>query len=328
MDRLRLASAKRPAVARGWTMYLYAMTLLSSRPVQLSSVQQAVADLDAMGAPAATWRLFAHNQLSKYLIALDDAAGAENEARAALRASRAMSLTDRIDWMPRIFNAYQSLLSPVERRHGGAAALTILDTALVDLLPLRPAGSAEAEAIRQDIRNERQLPLMLGSSIDTPLHASVWFSTSGDTIYPRHGVPALLIAGTASCGGGCYPMYATIRRLHAKYGAHLDIVFATGTGGFFRLQPTADPLIEADSAGAYWTTYLQLPVTVAVETTSFSRLDDGRRRDAETVNQRNYFRVREAVLVDGHGVVRWLGGVEPTSEAIWDHLIQELLTAQ
>jgi len=86
------------------------------------------------------------------------------------------------------------------------------------------------------------------------------------------------------------------------------------------------PTAEADSAGSYYRTFLGLPVTLAVETTPFSYIADGRRRDQRTANQQSYGALqREAIVIDGQGRVRWLGNVTPEEEAVLSAVIQETI---
>jgi len=322
MARLERTNANRSTTDRAWPLYLYVKGLLQARPGRLREVRTAMQQLDAVGASAATWRLFAHNLYASYAVMINDLGTAESEARAALTASHQMSFPDRVDWAGDIQTTYFTLTTPVSMTRGGPVALAVLDTAVTDLSPLRPAGSGDQQEIRDGIRRRRTPLAALGKHGLPPVHATTWFGTNGDTTRPRRGVATLLISTPSSCDGGCYPMFATIQRLHATYGDRLDIVLMTATRGFFRDQLILSPTAEADSSGNYYTRFLQLPVALAVESTSFAYAPDGRRQNTQVVNARSYPFDRPAIFLDPSGTVRWVGEVSPYDERLLDGVIR------
>lgn len=322
IDRLMQTDRNRSARDRGWMLSLWIDAALTARPVRYTVVRTFLAQLDALGAPAATWRLFAHTQCSEYAFSVNDPATAESEGRAALAASRQMSTDDRMDWVSQIIKTYVETAQPIARARGGAAALAFLDTMITDVTPLRPAGTVDRRRLVGDLTNRRMRFTPLGTSAWPSVRADAWYSAPGDTVHPKPGRLSLLIF----VYGADYPMIATVRRLSAAYGAQgLDVVFLTSTVGYFRTLLMPSPVVEADSLGSYLRTYLHLPGAVAVETTSFSHLDDGRRRDGETQNQKAYGHVGGAILIDRRGVARWIGDVNPYTEAVWNSVIQGAL---
>jgi hypothetical protein len=270
--------------------------------------------------------LLAHTQFAQYAMTVDDITTAIADARAALVASRQMSREDRIDWVDPMLLAYQSLAEPLGIQAGGPAVLALFDTVNTDLLPLRPAGSREEGALKARIASIRA-PFTLFGTLGKPLTATHWYNIQGDSVRrPRPGRVSLLVFANASCGGRCYPTYATIRRLMAQY-AHdgLDVIFLTSTHEYFRNHPMPSATAESDSTANYLIRFLDFPVPVAVETTQFSRLRDGRLRAAPTPNGTAYDRDRTGVLVDKRGVVTLVDWLQPDQEMAWSALIHEAL---
>lgn len=70
------------------------------------------------------------------------------------------------------------------------------------------------------------------------------------------------------------------------------------------------------------------PVTLAIETTTFHHIEDGRRRNEKTFNQRTYDFGRQAVLLDRAGTVRWLGEAAPVTEAVLRSIMQDVVQSR
>jgi len=320
MTRLLTVEHGQPASERGWELYRWVTKLLDAHPSRVAMARSALAQLDTLGAPVAVWRSFGHASLARYLISVNESNAAEAEARAALEASRRMGMEDRVDWLVRTYETYMTLTTSVGVTRGRSAALAVLDTMQKELLPLRPA---DQQMWTQNIAGERALFSQLETRGLPPVHATQWYGAQGDTIRPRSGQVSLLVF---VFGGGDYPMHATLRRLHAKYGVRgLDITLMSRTQGYFRTLLTPSSTVEADSLGSYLLHFLKLPAAVAVEASPFSHLADGRRRDQATTNQQAYR--FSAVLVDRHGVIRWVSDrdVRPANEAVWDAVIQKAI---
>jgi len=322
IDRLEQADHDRSARERGWILSLWIDAALTAHPVRQSLIRTFLAKLDALGAPAATWRLFAHTHYSDYAFSINDQVLAESEGRAAIAASRQMSANDRMDFVYYIVNAYVMTAQSVALTRGGPAALAFYDTMTTDLTPLRPVGTGDRGRLAEDLMNRRIPITPLGRGAWPAVHANTWYATAGDTVHPKPGRLSLLIF----VYGPDYPMIATIRRLSAAYGTQgLDLVFMTSTAGYFRTLSMQSPAMEVDSLGSYYRTYLHLPGPLAVEITNFSHLADGRRRDGETPNQKAFIHVGGAMLIDRRGVARWIGEISPRTEAVWRAVIQGAL---
>jgi len=321
MTRLQQSTRSWSARERGWVLSLWVNAALDARPMRRVLVQSMLAQLDSFGAPAATWRLFAHAYYAEYALSVNDRATAESEGRAALRASRQMTMDDRIDWVWQIGGAYRTVARVVALTRGETAALALLDSMRIDLTPLRPLGTADRAQLVAQLIEWRTTPFTwLGRAAWPAVRAAGWYGASGDTVYPRAGRLSLLVFAY----GADYRMLAMLRRLHDAYSAQgLDIVVLTSTHGYFRAMPMLSSAVEMDSLGSYFHGYLHLPATVAVEITEFSHLADGRRRDEETPNQKAFGHVGGAMLIDRHGVARWIGDVNPQTEAVWTAVIRD-----
>jgi len=234
-----------------------------------------------------------------------------------------MSSDDRIDWLPQLREAYLAAAEPMALLRGGRAALSLLDTMTTDLTPLRPAGTRDQESLLLSLRDARKPFQVVGTDGGLPpVHANIWYGIPGDTIHPKPGHLSLI----TFCDGPSFAMFAVLRRLSAAYAARgLDIVFMASTRGYFRSQPMPLPSVEADSMGQYFRTFLHLPVSVAMEITPFHHIADGRRRNDETTNLQTYGRMAGAVLIDRHGVVRWMADITPQTEAVWEAVIRDAL---
>jgi len=307
---------------RGWQLWLWIDALYTARPTRMQDARTAMAQLDALGSRAALWRVFAHTRAADYNLSVNDRTTAMAEARAALAASRLVPSNERIDWVYRLAQPYRVAASILALTRGGPAALAILDTMATDLTPLRPAGSSDQQRLADGFRQDRNLFEHLGMRNVPRVHADAWYGATCDTVRPRAGKLTLLVF----LYGPSYPMFATLNRLHAKYGATgLDIVFMSTTRGYFRDMPMLVPKVESDSMGSYQQQFLKLPGPLAMETTSFIHIADGRRRDQPTENLKTYGQMGGYVLVDRSGVVRWIDDIRPNTEPVWNAVIEDAL---
>jgi len=322
IDRLLQSEHARPAHDRGWPLMLWINALLDARPTRITIMRTYLARLDALGAPAALWRLMAHDRYASYALSVNDRATAESEGRAALAAGRQLSSDERIDWVMSLEQAYAVTALPVGGSRGRTAALALLDTMTADLTPLRPAGSRDQRGLIENLRQERIRFEALGKSGLPRVHANAWYGTNGDSVYPRPGHLSLLIFFS----GPDYELFSVLRRLHDRYGTQgLDFVFMSTTQGYFRDMPMPSATVEADSIGSYGHHFVQLPGPVAVEVTDFSYIPDGRRQNTETPNQQAFGHFGGVILIDRHGAIRWVDGLQLATEAMWDAVIRDAL---
>ena len=321
IDRLLRAQASLPAGQRGWTHYLLGRTLLGARPTRMDAARRHLQQLDALGAPAALYRMLAHTQFADYALTVNDRTTAISEARAALSAGKQMSRTDQLDYVFSTLDAYAELVPPVALERGAAAARALVDTASTALVPLRPPGSQELAQLRARISALRAPYVLLGTKAPK-IEANWWYNAGGDTTRPRAGKATIVVfAGP----GGAFEMQAVVRRLSARYASRgLDVIVATSTRGYFRSQPMPSAAEEAALTGKYFSEHLKLPAAVAVQETPFSfRPTDGRRLNQQTSNNRNFFRGPSAVLIGADGVVRLVANLSPQMEQVWNSVIEE-----
>jgi hypothetical protein len=263
----------------------------------------------------------AHVAIAKHAMTADDLALAATNAQRALRASATMSTRDRVDWAYVIADGYLTSAEVTALRAGGAAGSAVLDSGAKTVLPLRDAGSYQQMELQQKLSTPRPAYAFLATTAP-PLSATHWYPASVRTTWPRAGHATLIVFVSHMCGARCYPMYATLRRLNAKYASSgLDLILVSSTTGSFRNQLPATPAAESELARGYFLDFLALPGVMAMDEASFSHKSDGRRMNDVGANQRNYFRGRSAVLVGKNGNVRWVVDASPETERILDHMI-------
>lgn len=314
IKRLLATSREQETVQRGWTISQIAGTFLSAAPRRLTEATQYLAQLEALGKPVATWRMFTQTSFARHYMSVNDLASAVTAGKAAIAASADQPQNDRIDWAYSILSAYASLADPTSVTEGGPAALAILDQMGTAVEPLRPAGTKDLEQLMYNVKVSR-VPYTLFGTTGKPLTADHWYNTkAGDTTFPKSGVATLIVFGFHACSGGCYPTYATLNRLHNQFGSRgLQIVLVGGTSGYYRNR-LAVPAAESDSAGKYFGEFLKLPAAIAIDETEFSKRHDGRRVNAPTENARNYSKGRSAVLVGKDGQVKLVVNALPQRE--------------
>jgi hypothetical protein len=319
-DRLIAAQAKETATQRGWIVRLVAESFVDAKPALLTDGKRYLAALDSIGAPAATWRVMAHMRFGEFAFSVGDVPAATAEYDAAIAASKQMSLDERKNNLRLLMNLYAMASEVTGAAQGGTAALQLVATAQTELMQLRPAGSRDAQGILMQIRRLEALYKMYGSKAPQ-LTASHWYVVKGDTVRPRAGVTSLIYLGNANCGGICYPSYATIRRLQAKYGDALETTVITGTAGYYRNHPTPGMAAESDSVGHYFNDFLKLPAGVAASEVEFSFRPDGRRANRAPENFRNYSRGPSAALVAPDGTIKLMVDIGPRREKLVDDAI-------
>lgn len=321
-DRLIAAQATETPTARGWIVRLVAESFLDAKPTRLADGRRYLAQLDSLGAPAGEWRVMAHTHLGELRLSLGDLPGANAEYRAAIVGADQMSKTDRMNNLDRLVDMYSAATEVLGAESGGPAAIQFADSALRTVSSLRPAGSPDAMGLTMQFRQLEGLYQLYGSKAPL-LTASRWYTAHGDTVRPWPGVASLIVFGSPNCGGHCYPRYATIRRLEAKYGTALQTTMVTETGGYYHNHLTTTLSAEADSTRHYFMDFLELPTGIAVSDVAFSFGPDGRRVNQAPENIRNYSRGPNAVLVGRDGTIKLAVTLGPERE----HLIEDVISA-
>jgi hypothetical protein len=124
--------------------------------------------------------------------------------------------------------------------------------------------------------------------ITSPLQGAYWYHAPGlaaSTTWPQPGRVSVLIAVDRHLG---LNQAAMIRRLAAQYGSQgVSITLATKTHGYWLKDGAhtgpVPPAEEAADDSAYYLGYLHLPVTLMVDSTTFTRDSEHRLRQAAPV---------------------------------------------
>jgi hypothetical protein len=310
--------ARDAASKRGWVMFLVARSFLAAKPARLADGRRYLARLDALGASAGEVRVMAHVDYGEFATSRGALDEADAEYQAAIVASKAMSAAERTNRIGTLYMMYDSASEVTALHRGAPAALAMIEDAKTELLPLRPPGVPGSVA--GGFRGLTGLYSWYGKKAE-PLEPSHWYGVTNDTVRPKPGVTSLVILGSARCGARCYPQYATIRRLQAKYGSALNTTMVTGTSGYFMNTLVPTPAAESDSAGKYFVDFLKLPAGVAASEIAFTRKIDGRRNSRPSIDQRNYARGRDAVLVGRDGTIKAVVNLGPEREKMVADLI-------
>ena len=152
-----------------------------------------------------------------------------------------------------------------------------------------------------------------------------WFNRPDQAPRPGVGKLALVVFVDPACGDGCFPGYATLRRVARRH-PELEITLVAGTHGHVGRRLTPNASDEAPLARQYLLDYHQLPGALAVDSTPFFRLPapDGRIVPVASPNQVAYGTSLGAGLllsyymVGPDGIIDFYGGVSPQQEKQMD----------
>lgn len=300
--------------ARGDVLEQVLESYLAAQPMRLSAAEATLARLDALGRAARVSRLLAHLAMLQQAERGFDVARLRREGDAVAAIDRGMLTPDERDtWAPQLIDAYggRLMLAWYERPQ---SIPDLVQQEQQEVMTLR--GGQLRYAFNVNIEVVGRHWSMVGQP--TPrLTATYWYNTGPDTVRPAPGKVSLFVRVNQNCGGGCYPMYAMIRRLARKYGgAGLQITLMTKTQGSVRGDVAASPQQEADAAGRYFLDSLRLPIALAVDETPFSVAVDGRRVERPVSYERAY-PYAEYVLTGRDGTLQMLtwAASEPMLEA-------------
>jgi hypothetical protein len=273
----RLATIIRMYLNRDASGLSFATTLASIRPF----LQQ----LEALGAPARAWALDA--QAAVILAQLDD-----TERRGMWRPTQTQQLimnfwphsdaaspADRPNLrIPELLAALLEARGFVDPQ-GVAAFYDSLRTASPTVAVIDKTGGG---AWGQLIRILHLTPFQAVGTVAKPLHGTYWYQAPGLAVsgqtWPHAGHVSLLLTFTNDLGIG---RAAMVRRLAAQYGDKgLSITLVTKTQGYWLKSGVntgpVTPAREAAEDSAYYLGYLHLPVTLMVDSTTFTRDAEGR----------------------------------------------------
>lgn len=307
---------------RGWALSQI-VQLYAGAPGQMSQALAYVKQLDALGDSAAPGRLAAYLAIIQRAQYADSLSLLESAVTGALRASHGLMGDSAKQYAISSAVAYLAQADVQGRRHHPEQAIATIQTARATLGPLR-------RSVLQLLAGA-EIPYTYYGKPSPVVSASEWFNGDGaHTQRPAAGKPALLIFGYHNCGDKCYPGYAILRRLAAKYASMgLQITLMTRTLGYYQ-SSLVHPDSEATLIRNYYVDYLHLPPnTLAVWNTTFERSPkDGRMMVTSAPNERafrpNLTVPLPVVLVDAKGIVQCITSLNPQNEALIEHQLQAM----
>lgn len=306
--------------AKSWALYQIVDTYLDASQPKLQKAEKHIAMLDAMGAPAAVERMLAHYRLANSARFRDSIPLWERELNAALAAHKQITGDTRREYAFESADVYLGIADLNARKNDPQSAVLAVETARAELVPLR-------QMVARYLQGAERPYTMMGQPAP-PVQATQWFNTNGNNLHPAPGKPALLVFASHSCGNRCYPGYAVLRRLRAKFESKgLDIVIMTRTQGFYR-----NRLVKPDSEmvfiGNYFAKQLDLPVPLAVWQSELGRRDDGKITILSAPNDealRPAPVLLPAYIVDKNGSIRLISSLSRTNEAVLEDVIASVL---
>jgi hypothetical protein len=303
-----------------WTLYQIIDVCLGGARPNVARATVYLDRLDALGSTAAAARALAHNALAQEARRRDSVSLQEHESTAAEQAMHEMSEEDRREYALFLPTIYRSLADARARQNDAAGAMQVM---------------ADGERALTMLQASRAVSLVhRATTFYAPIGrrasaivATRWFNTSEQTARPTLGKPALVVFVQHSCGPTCYPGYAVLRRLAAKYTASgMSITLVARTGGYYR-----NELVRADSETAltarYFMTFLGLPAALAVWQTPLGRRADGHVTVLSAPNEAAYTPPPVPLpvyIIDAKGVIRFVSSLSLENEAALDDVLASL----
>ena len=313
--------ADRPPEERAWSLYLILSDLLGGKPARLDRAREVVAELDALGTPAASMRTLAHYALMSAAISRHDDETMRREAAEVVKAWHELDEDTRMWRVNALAGSFTARARVELLVRGVDAALAVLDTA-------RGIVPNAAMIQRRSIEAMQRMYRKVGERA-APIEAAFWYNTGqAGTELPAPGRVSLILPIYVPCGGPCLTMLDGARRIERRFrGQDLDITFRTRTYGFYADTAPVNPQDEANNKSDYLLNYLQggLPGALAIAETKYHWLPDGRRVNEPTTDDMNYSGAG-MVIVDRKGIIRYVaGGWDSVQESRITALIERLL---
>lgn len=310
--------APRPANERRWALVRIVGMYASARPARLTSALAYAARLDSLGSGAAPERLMAHMRVLPVVVHMDSVALLATEVAAALRASREM-IGDTAQRYARFSQGAAVALADLQSRRGdGVGARRVVDSAAAVFRKLCPGAIWP-------------WPNYQLWSLPAPeIQATRWFNDSIGGRRPTFGRRSLVLFPDFTCTSNqCFAMYATLRRLRARY-PDLDVTLVTLTRGAYGTHLIA-PEEEMQGNRRYFFDEQRLPGALAVWKTVFHRRALDRGLVAEPNPTWEAYQPAlwhassgiDAILVDRDGIIRMYDALTPDTELRWRNVIAE-----
>jgi hypothetical protein len=252
-------------------------------------------------------------------VRLDDSTAAAEASLAAAK-WKTLSPETALSLAPTAASAFLLRAEIALRLTGGERARAIIDSAQA-MMPAMAAGA------RQQLTTLARVYAPVGKKAKR-VEATWWFNAvTTDSAPPTPGKVYIISEVFHSCGPLCRPRYQTLRRLVDKFGARgLEVINSTKTFGFIRDTAAIEPLDEAKYDSVVFIAQRNIPGSLAVYSTRYRWLPDGRRVNERTPQEMNYPSA-SFTIVDRAGVIRYASfGFDPVLEEPLARLIERLLS--
>jgi hypothetical protein len=305
---------------RAWALYLTATDYLNSHPSRIAAAYDIARQLDNMGPKATRASVLVHAGLAQAArVRLDDSTAA---AEASIAAAKWKTLAPEIalSLASTAASAFALKAEIALRLTGGERARAIVDSAQA----MMPAAAAVA---RQQLSSLARVYAPVGRKAKR-VEATWWFNAATtDSAPPYPGKVFIISEAVHSCGPQCRPRYQTLRRFADKFGARgLEVINSTKTVGFIRDTAAIEPPDEAKYDSVLFIAQRNIPGSLAVYSTKYRWLPDGRRVNERTPQEINY-PSSSFTIVDRAGIIRYTSfGFDPVLEEPLARLIERLLT--
>lgn len=320
--RLLATPGARDASARAWLLQLTIRALLDAKPMRLDLARRYLAQLDSLGAGAASSRFMAHWYWGTYAWEAGRLADAESAVNASFSAFNELHKPEQINLIDSIEGEYFLKAQIVGARRGGPAALALLDTAERVVSSLMPPDAPWAYFMRgffrQVMSTQRGFYAPIGRAA-SPISGDKWFATGGDTVFPKRGRVTLVVLVSQYTS---FRTFATLKRLRSQYAARgLDIVCIAATEAYFRSALMPSPDEEVPELHSWYIDFIHAPATFAIQVGQLRELPDGRKELMPSTNQQHYAFGLSGVVVGKAGTIEMVLEVSPVNEAMLSQFI-------
>jgi hypothetical protein len=311
-----------PVTEQAWWLSQLFTAYLGEDSARVRTAFTYLAQLDALGAPAAGFRLKAHNEIYGYASARDSIAFMTDQARRARQLSRTLTGEMQREWLGEILAAVANQADVEQRRKQYQPAIAEVKAAIKELEPLNAA------LVHQTLDPVLQkLQVIAGNAAMPKTQAAYVYFPGQQThettiVRPRPGRVAVFITGSYQWGGFSespgFVMFRFAQRVADRFGDRVDVTIlgeAIGMDGE-RLIPVAD---EAPLFPKFFHDYMKMTVPVVVFTPKVT----GKAPDGRLIREPNPNSFAMATLVDKHGAVRDFQNALPGLR--WMNMIEEML---
>jgi hypothetical protein len=311
--------------AKGNVLFESINTYLEAKPSRPAAAEALMQQLDALGHEARIARLRAHHALLSYWALLFDIPRMEREADSIIAVGETLTEEELETWGALLQASYLHRASIATFKDSPKAAVDILQQGITALGKIR--GGQPRLMLRMTMQGY-SIQANLFKQPAPQLTGHYWFNSGDSTTRPSYGKVSLLVQVNANCGEFCYRLYAILNRLHQQYGAAgFEITLVARTLGYSPNSGVQTPVEERESIRKYFMEDRKLPAALVVQESSFITQEDGRRVNQPTQYDQLY-NSSPAVLVDREGLIRWMGQIDGSREAMINAYIVKLLDSR